>query len=97
MRESVEAVEGLIEKMQETFVQKVDETMAQVSEIRKENDQKNQEIEGIKLATEGKVGGLSKKMEDLEAKINEQGSNKSQDQIKNMIEQVQADLETLRN
>ena len=97
MRESVEAVEGLIEKMQETFVQKVDETMAQVSEIRNENDHKNQEIEGIKLATEGKVGGLSKKMEDLEAKINEQASNKSQEQIKNMIEQVQADLETLRN
>lgn len=97
MRESVEAVEGLIEKMQETFVQKVDETMAQVSEIRKENEHKTQEIEGIKFATEGKVGGLSKKMEDLEAKINEQGSNKSQDQIKNMIEQVQADLETLRN
>ena len=33
MRESVEAVEGLIEKMQESFMQKIDETMVQVSEI----------------------------------------------------------------
>ncbi len=32
MRESVEAVEGLIEKMQETFLHKLDENVAQVAE-----------------------------------------------------------------
>jgi len=57
MRESVEAVEGLIEKMQGAFVSKLDENMQQVAEDRKkmQNDiakavelieQKNEEVFG---------------------------------------------------
>ena len=92
MRESVEAVEGLIEKMQETFVQKVDETMVQVSEIRRENELKSQEIEGIKQSTDEKMGGLSKQIVDMDAKI--KGSNINEEQI---IKQIKADIENLRN
>ena len=57
MRESVEAVEGLIEKMQGAFVSKLDENMQQVTEDNKkmQNDiakaveligQKNEEVFG---------------------------------------------------
>jgi hypothetical protein len=53
--------------------------MAQVAEIRKENELKSQEIEGIKLSTDEKMGGLSKQIVDLDAKI--KGSNTNEEQI----------------
>jgi hypothetical protein len=53
--------------------------MVQVSEIRKENELKSQEIEGIKVSTDEKTGGLSKQIVDLDAKI--KGSNTNEEQI----------------
>jgi hypothetical protein len=57
----------------------VDETMVQVTEIKKENELKSQEIEGIKVSTDEKTGGLSKQIVDLDAKI--KGSNINEEQI----------------
>jgi hypothetical protein len=53
--------------------------MVQVTEIRKESELKSQEIEGIKVSIDEKMGGLSKQIVDLDATI--KGSNINEEQI----------------